>query len=202
MEPGRKMEFQACEPVTLSARSEADCLALYDTGSFDDILNILCKSHAIAVAVGRYTLLAVAFGRRFSQFAQDDDACGAAVNAKGAAGAHIVVNREDHMVAGVGSRLFCADGFVNGLGGNHVNTLPRADVNAALAHDALGLVDVNELLRFDGLRKPVGADFLKDVVLAKLRQWGIGVSCCHVYVPFATSGTLSSWIPFSQRPSA
>ena len=41
---------------------------------------------------------------------------------------------------------------------DHVDALPRADVDAALAHDALGLVDVDELLRLDRLGEVVGVD--------------------------------------------
>ena len=41
---------------------------------------------------------------------------------------------------------------------DHVDALPRADVDAALAHDALGLVDVDELLGLDRLGEVVGVD--------------------------------------------
>ena len=49
--------------------------------------------------------------------------------------------------------LLGADRLGDGVGGDHVDALPRADVDAALAHDALGLVDVDELLRLDRLRR-------------------------------------------------
>src|SRR3546814_3875599 len=54
---------------------------------------------------------------------------------------------------------------VDGRRRHHVDALPRADVDAALAHDALGLVDVDELLGLDRGGEPGGVDLLQDVVV-------------------------------------
>jgi hypothetical protein len=59
--------------------------------------------------------------------------------------------RKEHVVGGVEAGLLHPDRFVDRGGVDHVDALPRADVDAALAHDALGLVDVDELLGLDGL---------------------------------------------------
>jgi hypothetical protein len=60
----------------------------------------------------------------------------------------------------LGSRPGCSVPIASSIavGVDHVDALPRADVDAALAHDALGLVDVDELLGLDGLGQVVGVD--------------------------------------------
>jgi hypothetical protein len=68
---------------------------------------------------------------------------------------------EDHVVAGVDPRRSVPIGLGDGAGRDHVDALPRADVDAALAHDALGLVDVDELLGLDRLGQVVGVDLLR-----------------------------------------
>ena len=59
---------------------------------------------------------------------------------------------KNDVVFGVVAGLVGVDGFVDGGGGEHVDAFPRADVDAAFAEDAFGLVDVEELLGFDRLR--------------------------------------------------
>ena len=46
---------------------------------------------------------------------------------------------------------FAHNGVADRVRRQHVNALPRTDIDAALTHDALGLVDVKKLLRFDRL---------------------------------------------------
>ena len=76
----------------------------------------------------------------------------------------------------------------DGVGGDHVDALPRTDVDAAFAHDALGLVDVDELLRLDRLREVVGVD-LDELVLVGVRHHRrVRVGACHQRYPFLTNG--------------
>ena len=59
---------------------------------------------------------------------------------------------KDRLIAGVVSRKLGARGFIDRRCRDEVNALPRADVDASLARDALGLIDVNELLWLYRLR--------------------------------------------------
>jgi len=92
----------------------------------------------------------VSLARSNPSLAHDDYTCGTAVHAKTATGAHIFVHNEYNMVHWVGSRLVCVYRFGDGVGGKHVNALPRANINAPFAHDAFGLIDMQKLLWFDG----------------------------------------------------
>src|SRR5690606_32834504 len=101
---------------------------------------LLPEPHAVAVAVGAGALVGVAAGVGVDQLAQDDHARRAAVDAEGAPGADVVVDDEDGVVSGVEPGPLGADGLVDRVGGHEVDALPGADVDAALAGDALGLV--------------------------------------------------------------
>src|SRR5690606_20283330 len=59
------------------------------------------ETHPVAVAVGVGALVAVAVGGGVTDLAQDDDARGAPVDAQRAPGAHVVVDEEHDVVAGV-----------------------------------------------------------------------------------------------------
>jgi hypothetical protein len=83
------------------------------------------------------------------------------------------------VVVGVDARLLGVGGLGHRARVQHVDALPRADVDAALAHDALGLVDVEELLRLDGLGEVVGADLLEDVLAREVRERRVGVGLGH-----------------------
>ena len=109
----------------------------------------------------RRALVGVAVAPVGGDFAQDDDAGGAAVDAQGAAGADVFVDDEEHVVFGVVAGLVGVDGFFDGGGGEHVDALPGADVDAAFAEDALGLVDVQELLGLDRGGEVAGVDLLQ-----------------------------------------
>ena len=61
--------------------------------------------------MGVGALVRVTAGVGVDQLAQDDDAGGAAVDAEGATGAHVVVDDEDGVVGGVEARELGADGL-------------------------------------------------------------------------------------------
>ena len=63
-----------------------------------------------------------------------------------------------------------------------------ADVHAALAHDALRLVDVDELLGLDRLREPGRVHLLEHVVVPELRHGRVGVGGGHASDPSRTRG--------------
>ena len=60
-----------------------------------------------------------------------------------------------------------------------MDAFPRTNIDAAFAHDAFALIDVNELLRLDGLRQPGRVDFLELVIGPELGHRWIGVGLCH-----------------------
>ena len=117
-------------------------------------------------------------------FAEDDDAGGAAVDAECAAGADVFVDDEEDVVFGVVAGLVGVDGFVDGVGGEHVDAFPRADVDAAFAEDAFGLVDVQELLGLHRLGEPLRVDLLQHV---RVENSGIGGFASVRAMPIALS---------------
>ena len=96
-------------------------------------------------------LMGIAVAGSHASLTHDDHARWAPVDAEPAAGADILVNDEDDVVAGVGPGQLGINGVADRVRRQHVNALPRTDIDAALTHDALGLVDVKKLLRFDRL---------------------------------------------------
>ena len=129
--------------------------------------------------MGAGALVLIANSCGVAELAEDDDTGGATINAEGASGADVVVDGEDDMVVRVFAGLFGADRIVDGIGGDHVDALPRADVDAAFAGDAFALIDVDELLGLDRLGKPGRIDLLQDVVGAELRKRWIRIEYAH-----------------------
>src|SRR4030095_12425829 len=99
------------------------------------------EPHAVAVAVAVGAGVGGAFGDLLGELAEDDDAGGAAVDAQGAARADVFVDDEGDVVGGVFAGLFGVGGVGDGVDGDHVDAFPGADVDAAFAEDAFGLVD-------------------------------------------------------------
>src|SRR5581483_3996977 len=95
------------------------------------------KPHAVRVAVLVVPLVRVPTPGGHAGLAHDDHAGGAAVDAEAAAGADVLVDDEDHVVVGIDARLVGVDRVGHRLGRQHVDALPRTDVDTALAHDAL-----------------------------------------------------------------
>ena len=129
--------------------------------------------------MGWRALVGVTIGRRGADLSKDDDTSWAPVDAKRAPGADIVVDEEHGMVTRVFSGEFRADRFVDRGGADQMDALPRADIDAALASNALGLVDMDELLGLNRLRQPFRVDFPQDVIVAEFRHRGIGVNAGH-----------------------
>ena len=130
--------------------------------------------------MGVGSLVTVAVGGGVPDLAEDDDPGRAAVDAQRTASADVVVDQKDHVVAGIDAGELGTLGLGDGRRLHHVDALPRADVHAALAHDALGLIDVDELLWLDGLGQIVGVDLNEGVVDAELRHRGIGIDLRHI----------------------
>src|SRR3954451_13725003 len=99
------------------------------------------EPHPVAVAVVVGPGMRVASVTRRTHLAQDDHAGRTPVDAQRTTGADVVVDDEDDVVARILTRLFGVGGVRDGIRVDHVDALLRADVDAALAHDALGLVD-------------------------------------------------------------
>ena len=129
------------------------------------------------MVVGTHVI--VAGCRSSTGFTEDDDPGRAAVDAERAARANVVVDREHEGVRRVRPWLLSADRFGHGRRVDHVDALPRTDVDAAFTGNALGLVDVNELLRLDGLTQVVGVNLHQRVFVGERHHWRIGVSFGH-----------------------
>ena len=102
------------------------------------------------------TDMTVTFGVRCADLAQNDDACGASIDAQCAASAHIVVDDEKNMVGWVGAGHLCSGCLRYRIRRDHVDAFPWTDVDASFAHDAFALIDVDELLRLDGFAQIIG----------------------------------------------
>jgi hypothetical protein len=109
------------------------------------------ETHSIGVAMLVVAHVLVAIARGNSGLTHDDHAGWATINAKTTTSAHVFVDDENDMIVGIGSGRNDVDGVSNGAGRKHVNALPRANVYAAFAHDAFGLVNVEKLLGLDAL---------------------------------------------------
>src|SRR5439155_7080914 len=138
------------------------------------------EPHAVRVAVLVVALVPVAVARRDTGLAHDDHTGRATVDAEPATGAHVLVDYEHHVLVGVDAGLDRVERLGDRVGAEHVDALPRADVDTALAHDALGLVDVEELLRLHRLAEVVGRDLLQDVLAGKRGHRRVGVGLGHV----------------------
>ncbi len=130
----------------------------------------------------------VAVARCDAGLAHDDDAGRATVDAQTTTGTYVFVDHENHVIVGVGAGGDHVRRILDGAGRQHVNALPRADVDAAFAHDALGLIDVKELLRFDALVEIVDGDFRERVATGEVRKRGVGFGLCHDVRPSSPSG--------------
>src|SRR5688500_14413053 len=86
------------------------------------------EPHPVGVSVLVVALVLVAVARGDTGLAHDDHAGGAAVDAQSAAGADVLVDHEDYVVVGVDAGLLGIGGFRHGVGRQHVDALPRADV--------------------------------------------------------------------------
>ena len=135
------------------------------------------------------TLVVVTIGIGIADLAEDDHTGRAPINAECTARAHIVVDGEDDVILRIESWLFSSDGFVDSARRDHEDALPWADVDAALAHDALGLIDVNELLGLDGRRQPGRVNLLQYVVVPEFGHWGVRVGDRHLASPLAHQRT-------------
>src|SRR3954453_14220755 len=138
------MEFQACDPCTVSfsfeTRSPIEGRSDID---FAKARSSLSESHAIAVAMGVGAHVGIAGRRCIDELAEDDDAGGTTVDAQRAPRAHVVVDHEHALVGGVLTGPVGVDRFADGLVPHHEDALPWADVDTAFAGDALRLVDVD-----------------------------------------------------------
>src|SRR5512143_3053004 len=119
------------------------------------------EPHAVGVAVAGRADVAIAVGDVGRELAEDDHPGGAAVDAQRAPRADVLVDDERHVVTRVLAGLLGVDRVADRAHRDHVDALPRADVDAALAEDALGLVDVEELLRLHRRGEVGGVDFLQ-----------------------------------------
>ena len=113
--------------------------------------------------------MGVAGGGRGADLTEDDDPGRASIDTECATGAHVVVDGEDERVVRVVAGFGDAVALLDTVDGLHVDAFPRADVDAAFAGDALGLVDVDELLRLHGPAEIVGVDLHQEVVGPEFR---------------------------------
>jgi hypothetical protein len=125
------------------------------------------------------SLVGVAFGNWFAEFAQNDDASWAPVDTESAASAHVVIDGENGLVLRIGTGKFGSLGTSNSAGSYEMNTFPGANVDTALANNAFGLIDMNVLLGLYPSIEPGSVDFLQDIIVAEGRKGRIGISDSH-----------------------
>src|SRR5215212_7042838 len=107
MEPGRKIEFHACEPCTVLERFETLSLSRAPRVPLSSIvLATVCSNpssepHAVGVAVVVRAGVRVTAGDGGPGLAEDDDPRRAPVDTQGAARADVVVDGEDHLITRV-----------------------------------------------------------------------------------------------------
>ena len=92
--------------------------------------------------MGVCALVVIAVGIRVADLAQDDHTGRTAIDTQCAPGAHVVVDRKDDIVGWIETGLFGSDRFIDSRGRHHMDALPRANIDTAFAHDALGLIDI------------------------------------------------------------
>jgi hypothetical protein len=109
-------------------------------------LMVLTETHPVAVAMGWHSLMGITIGRCSTDLSKDDDTSWAPVDAKCATGTNIIVDKEHRVVTGVFSGKFGANSLIDRGSADKVDALPRANIDASFAGNALGLVNMNELL--------------------------------------------------------
>src|SRR5437867_1915703 len=93
-------------------------------------------AHSVAVTVLVVPLVGVPLAGGHARLPHDDHAGRAPIDAQTASRAHVLVDHEHDVVVGVDARLLGVERLGHRVGTEHVDALPRADVDAALAHDA------------------------------------------------------------------
>src|SRR4051812_25634197 len=125
MEPGRKIEFHACDPWTFSpsllSRSPIPGPLFSMVLAMEVSARPSLETEPVGVAVVVVALVLVAVSRGHTGLAEDDDARRAAVDAEGAAGADVLVDHEDHVVVRIEARLHRVGGVGDGVRGEHVD---------------------------------------------------------------------------------
>src|SRR4029077_6084754 len=145
--------------------------------------NLGSEPNAVRVTVAVRTGVEVALGDVGLQLAEDDHSGGAAVDAQRAPRADVFVDDERDVVARVLAGLFGVDRVADRAHRHHVDALPRADVDAVLAEDALRLVDVQELLRLHRRGEVRRGDLLQLVVGGEVGHGRVGVGTGHQASP-------------------
>ena len=100
-----------------------------------------------------------------ANFAHDDDSSWTAVDAQCASRADIIVNDEQHIVGWIIAWLLGVFGDRDCFRRNHVDALPRTNIDATFTHDAFTLINMNELLWLDGLAKVISIH-LNELILS------------------------------------
>jgi len=129
--------------------------------------------------VATVALMGVASFGRQTGLAHDDYARRASVNAEAAAGAHVLIDDEHDVVVRVSARLLRVGRAAHGPGREHVDALPGADIDTALAQNALGLVDMEELLGLDRSRELIDVHRGQRIVAREEGKGRIGISAGH-----------------------
>src|SRR5690349_9667348 len=173
--PARRTRYAISARVLTRARLSSACALRSPLRS--------SEADAVGVAVAVGAGVGVAVGGLGGEFAEDDDAGGAAVDAEGAAGADVFVDDEGDVVFGVFAGAFGVGGGGDGVDGDHVDAFPGADVDAAFAEDAFGLVDVEELLGFDRAGEVGAVDLVELVVGREVRHRRVRIRTCHIPTP-------------------
>src|SRR5690606_17289763 len=144
---------------------------------------ILLPAHTVRVSVFEVTLARVEvprplvetelgglLGEGALESAQRDHTGGASVDAKLAPGAFVLVDDEESVVGRLLGGVVDVHRLRDGIQRQVMDALPRANVDAPFAEDALRLIDVEELLRPQLVREIVPLDESELVVVPERRR--------------------------------
>src|SRR5580658_6047641 len=145
----------------------------------------MSEPDTVGIPVATVALMGVATLRRQAGLAHDDHTGRAPIDAQPATGADVLVDDEDDVVVWIGAGPFGVRRAGDRAGGEHMDALPRADIDTPLAHDALGLIDVEELLGLDRPRELVDVHLGEEIVAREERKGRGGISTGHCNSPGA-----------------
>jgi hypothetical protein len=137
------------------------------------------EPHPVGVTVVVRAGVRIAVVWRYDELAEDDHTGRAAVHTERTPRADVVVDSKYDLIRRVITRFLGAHRLNNGRRVHHVDALPWADVYAALTHDALGLIDVDELLGFDRFREVLAVDCDERVLIGERHHRRVCVGLCH-----------------------
>jgi hypothetical protein len=125
-------------------------------------------------------------GQGALELPESDDIGGTSVDAESAPGALVLINDEEPEILRVIPRMVDVDAFIDRIEREVVDALPRANVDASLANDALRLIDVEKLLGTKFVREVIAIHNGELIIVPD--RWGLIHNSARHQVSPLTSG--------------